>query len=354
MATVTKSGSTKKPWVVRYMDPDGAQHQKAFARKTGPKGADAFKAKYEHDIRAGIFIDPKVSGERFERVATRWLARHPGSPRTLEAYEIALRRHILPVFGSKSLVAVANDREGVEAFLRETLPAKGLRAATVRTCFMVINAIVGDAVKSGRLSSSRLSGIKLPEASQRADIVWTSPAQIKAMAEAMPGNYGFSIYLMRGCGLRLGEALGVRTEDFGRFGDGRLRVQRQLVPNGSGYAPLKHRGEDDYRDVPTPAYVVVDAYPDDWHSFEPVSHRNYRRWFNSARDAAGLPTELTPHMLRHQFASAALAGGVPITDVSKWLGHRSIQVTYGIYGHLVPESWERARRVLEEDWRSAA
>ena len=37
--------------------------------------------------------------------------------------------------------------------------------------------------------------------------------------------------------------------------------------------------------------------------------------------------------------------------MSKWLGHNNIQVTYGIYGHLVPESFERAREVLDDEWR---
>jgi hypothetical protein len=44
----------------------------------------------------------------------------------------------------------------------------------------------------------------------------------------------------------------------------------------------------------------------------------------------------------------ALAHGIPITEVSRWLGHRSIEVTYRIYGHLVPSSWDRAHRVLDQ------
>jgi integrase len=56
-------------------------------------------------------------------------------------------------------------------------------------------------------------------------------------------------------------------------------------------------------------------------------------------------------VLRHIFASVALSGGVPITDVSKWLGHKDINVTFGIYGHLVPASWERARGVLDDEWK---
>jgi alkylation response protein AidB-like acyl-CoA dehydrogenase len=46
-----------------------------------------------------------------------------------------------------------------------------------------------------------------------------------------------------------------------------------------------------------------------------------------------------------------LARGVPITDVSRWLGHNSIEVTHQIYGHLTPASWERARALLDDAYR---
>jgi hypothetical protein len=36
----------------------------------------------------------------------------------------------------------------------------------------------------------------------------------------------------------------------------------------------------------------------------------------------------------------ALFRGIPITDVSRWLGHKSTEVTHRIYGHLVPGSWK--------------
>jgi hypothetical protein len=42
-----------------------------------------------------------------------------------------------------------------------------------------------------------------------------------------------------------------------------------------------------------------------------------------------------------------LAEGIPITEVSRWLGHNSIEVTHQIYGHLVPSSFDRARTALD-------
>lgn len=113
-------------------------------------------------------------------------------------------------------------------------------------------------------------------------------------------------------------------------------------------APMKHRDEEDYRDVPLPSYVT-DAIPEDFEGFPALQRRRYGEWFTKAAHNAGV-AELTPHGLRHIFASVALAAGIPITDVSRWLGHKNIQVTFGIYGHLVPESDDRARFALDDEW----
>jgi Phage integrase family len=59
------------------------------------------------------------------------------------------------------------------------------------------------------------------------------------------------------------------------------------------------------------------------------------------------------HDLRHTFASTALAEGVPISEVSRWLGHKSITTTVDLYGHLVPEASARARNALDGAFAAA-
>ncbi|MEV6868319.1 tyrosine-type recombinase/integrase [Streptosporangium subroseum] len=64
--------------------------------------------------------------------------------------------------------------------------------------------------------------------------------------------------------------------------------------------------------------------------------------------AAKLQPDTTFHDLRHTFASTALAAGVPISEVSRWLGHESITTTVDLYGHLVPEASQRARTAMDK------
>jgi site-specific recombinase XerD len=108
--------------------------------------------------------------------------------------------------------------------------------------------------------------------------------------------------------------------------------------------PPRFHGLQDSRGGPG---TTEDGYLFQGRRHKHVTRRTYNEDFERAAEKAGLPPEFIPHALRHCFASTALAHGIPITEVSRWLGHRSIEVTHQIYGHLVPTSWERARTVLD-------
>jgi integrase len=61
-----------------------------------------------------------------------------------------------------------------------------------------------------------------------------------------------------------------------------------------------------------------------------------REIWRPALVAAGLLPDTTFHDLRHTSDSIAVAEGVPISEVSRWLGHKSITTTVDLYGHHVP------------------
>jgi len=44
------------------------------------------------------------------------------------------------------------------------------------------------------------------------------------------------------------------------------------------------------------------------------------------------------HSTRHTVATLLLANGVPIIDVSVFLGHASVSTTLNLYGHALPEN----------------
>ena len=60
-----------------------------------------------------------------------------------------------------------------------------------------------------------------------------------------------------------------------------------------------------------------------------MDHSNVSKEFRRAIKAAGLPQHLSPHCLRHTYASQLLADGVSPAYVSEQLGHASIELIEG-------------------------
>jgi integrase len=326
-------------WTVRWWD--GRQQERSF--KLDRKAAMAFARTAEADkLRPGHASPPRPVS--LANYAETWIAGLQAPPNTVRAYRGALRNHILPGLGHRPLTEVAADREGVQALLRSLPPG------AARTTLTALRAMMSEAARAGRISTDRLRQL---DAGNLRPLAFTFPsaAQLTALAENL-GGLGTAVWIMRGCGLRPAEVLAVR----GRpaypggpgFSDGKLRVNQQRLGNGI-LAPLKARKSGDFRDVPVPGYVA-EAVADtgDGYLFA-ISGSTFRHRFRTAASTAELPG-FRAHDLRHVFASVALAGGIPVSDVSRWLGHRSIELTYRTYSHFIPSSWDVTRTILDKEY----
>lgn len=131
--------------------------------------------------------------------------------------------------------------------------------------------------------------------------------------------------LLWGCGLRIGEALGLTR--------GALDAGETLVVTGKGG---KQRLVPVLPAVRSALTAYIDACPFAGEAGDPlflgargerlnpgVAQRHMRR----LRAALGLPETATPHALRHSFATHLLAAGGDLRTIQELLGHASLSTT---------------------------
>jgi integrase len=239
------------PWVVRYRTIGGRssrQREQSFGDDL--REAEDFALKVEHDKRTRTFVDPKAGRELFRDAAKTWLDQHLGADSSIATYRSVLRAHIDPAIGGKPIGAIHS--EDIKALVA-AMHRKGLSASRIGCAHLVISAVLAEAVRDKKLAESPCSGVQIPAVVTATDFILRGHAQIEAVAAGLPSDWAATVWLMHGCGLRIGEALAINL--LCRINRGEtLRVKEQVNP-AAQLRPLKFRQEGEFRDIPLPHYV---------------------------------------------------------------------------------------------------
>lgn len=133
------------------------------------------------------------------------------------------------------------------------------------------------------------------------------------------------LILLYGCGLRISEALSLDVKDkptsdsmvvFGKGNKERIvPVLKQVRVAIEKY--LEHRPDGAPAD--SPLFIGSQG--------ERVNPGVMQRQIRRIRDALGLPDTVTPHALRHSFATHLLSGGADLRSIQELLGHESLSTT---------------------------
>ena len=137
--------------------------------------------------------------------------------------------------------------------------------------------------------------------------------------------------LLYGSGLRIGELVGIDIDD--------IEIRARLVKvRGKGskerIVPFGSKAEDALR-----AYLKVRPAPPDQEALfvnyrgQRITARSVRRLFNGYVRAASLRAGVSPHTLRHSFATHLLNAGADLRAIQELLGHASLSTTQK-YTHL--------------------
>jgi integrase len=169
----------------------------------------------------------------FEAVAGQWLDAQRAlidvgelAPRTLEGYELSVRRHLLPFFGTRPIATItANDLVAWHAAQRRS----GAAAWSIKGRWNALRGVLGHAVRHDLLAANpadALTSRETPKPGPSRKRFLTDDEMV-ALLDAATGRYHALVALLLFSGLRIPEALGLVWRDVD-LASGHLRVRYQL------------------------------------------------------------------------------------------------------------------------------
>jgi len=265
------------------------------------------------------------------------------APATLASYRQDLRR-VFHWCAGHGVDALAMTRSDVERYLA-TQFAEGARAASINRRLSSLRRFFRWLVETGASASNPCDLVDPPRSTRRLPKT-LSEAQVDALLAAPGAQHSHRerdaamLETLYATGLRVSELVNLKLAQLS-LDPGVVKIlgkgsKERLVPLGeTAIAALRRYLEGERRDaLPAPRRsdaVFLTARG------EPMSRQGF--WYLIKRHArtAGIdPTALSPHTLRHAFATHLLNHGADLRVVQMLLGHSDITTTQ-IYTHVARE-----------------
>lgn len=170
-------------------------------------------------------------------------------------------------------------------------------------------------------------------------------------------------------GLRRGELCGLSWQDIDEEEQIIHVVRASQYQQGKGVVEVPTKNVSSVRAVKVPAFVIEVlqeyraawnrqrlAWGDAWqgeagwlfvqHDGKPINPDTINYWLNEFLKRHGLE-HITPHSLRHTFATLQIAAGVDIRTLQARTGHAQASTLVNIYSHALKSAQEAASDALE-------
>ncbi|MDR2587441.1 MAG: tyrosine recombinase XerC [Coriobacteriales bacterium] len=262
------------------------------------------------------------------------------SPHTVRAYSCDLA-DLCTWMEREGLMLGDIEHRAARRYLAEMDRARYSRA-TINRRLSAVKAFFTWLVESGHLEADPLSVVSGPRQPRRLPVTLTAE-DVKRLLEVSETDTPVGlrnqaiIELLYASGARISEVAGlsVNAIDFPQmrvtvFGKG---SKQRIIP----LHRLALRTLHEYLTIARPRLLTSADRPTDALFLSTrgtqMSADSIRKMFKQALSSAGLDPSLSPHDLRHSFATDLLDGGADLRSVQEMLGHASLSTTQ-IYTHL--------------------
>jgi integrase len=323
--TIGKHGS---PWTPETARQEARRILVEVARGTDPAGD---KVAGRAPVTVAQLCQQYLTDVEAGRVLTRRKAGKKAS--TLVSDRGRIGRHIVPLLGRKSVASVTrNDVEafmhdvaaGITAVREKTKPhgvsvVRGGRGVASRTVGL-LGAIFTYAIRNGiRLDNPAHGVVRFADGRRQRRLSNDEYVQLgQALKAAEVWKPAIAAtWLMILTGWRRGEVLGLRWSELDLP---RYTARLADTKTGTSLRPLSNLACMVIRSQPTNGDLV-------FASRSGVQIIGYRKMWLRIAKAGDLPADITPHVLRHSFASLAADLGYSEPMIASLIGHKTHSVT---------------------------
>lgn len=373
-------------WAARYYDETGRRRRQAgFETKTDAGKWLSTKLDEVEALRRGdVAAIRRREMPTLAELVDEFLGQHPGEANTIRALRERLRyaTHGPKLDGAGGFAELRVDRlDPVSiAAWRKRLPERsawGIHKA--------LRQLLSYAVRTKLLDDNAAAAVANPEPKRREIQTFATIADVEAVAELLVPSMAAIPIVAVWTGLRPEEWIALERGDVDRD-QGLLHVRRVFT---DGRVKLYGKNDRSLRAVPLPteALQAIDATPariDTPRLFTDAKGRPFDlHWFRrnvwqptlqevglarcscghlsrdhakaekrcrghecSCRAFKRAAGHLTPYALRHTYASWAIASGIGLFELARIMG-TSVEQIDRTYGHLLPDTLDRARAALE-------
>ena len=322
--------------------PDGKQSKPKYSRSL--EAAQQALLKASAQIASGVL----PSDMTFEDWSEHWLGTKVNvKQKTLDQYNHNLA-YASGFFGKKQLDKIqAHDLETMLKAVREA----GKSSTTARQVFINVSACLRAAYKRGLMARDISEQVEAPKAQKRKPVILSREQWVRLIEASRKSPRELIVEFVLKTGMRINEALSItweqddsdnRTVTVGESktdaGTGRnIPLDQTLLGRLTALRAKHYQLQMLYRDWNPTGFVFCTS------AGKRGDKDNLQKYvLTPLLKEAGLP-HFTWHHLRHNAGSYLLSENVPITAVSKILGHANPAITMGIYAHELPEDLEQVR-----------
>ena len=296
----------------------------------------------ERDIAKQLleYAEKEEQGKTFKEVSEEWSSAHFETIEyNTQKYYRASLKQINEYFGNEMIADITPTN--IKVFI-DKISYEGYALKTVKSRLLVLNLIFKYAVIQRYAENNPCTYITAPKNLKKTRREAPEEEEIQVVKNSIYIEFGFFAYFILYTGLRRGEALALRYSD--------IDYENKLITvNKSIY----HKNNVPHEKTPKTSagirtVVLLDNLipllkkrkkTDDKN--ELVFGNDSGRWltngqFQSLWENYVKQTQLkiTPHQLRHAYATILYEAGIDEKDAQELMGHTTIQLTRDIYTHI--------------------